>query len=146
MFRKIIFLCLLAGWMFIFAGCKGKSGGTDANQVKEKVSQAVETTGSYLAEQKDAAIKKSQDAYESTEKETKDLIAKIKNSSVQDWQKMSSDLQAKMDTAQQKLSDFKEASLDKAKAAENAFDTAIKELKDAYQKTKTEYEKSQQVE
>ncbi|MEJ2647797.1 MAG: hypothetical protein P8016_05230, partial [Sedimentisphaerales bacterium] len=134
-----ILLCI-----FILPGCKAKPGGTDANQVKEKVSEAVETTDSYLAEQKDAAIKKSQETYDNVQKETKELITKIRSSSVQGWQEMSSSLEAKMDTAQQKLDELNEAGQDKVQAAESAFDTAIKELKDTYEKTKAAYEKTEQ--
>ena len=142
MYKKIIFMFLILPCITIIPGCKNKSGPAEANEVKEKVSDAITATDSYLAEQKNVIMKKSQEAYDSAEKETKELISQIKTSSSQNMQKVSSELETKLDTAQQKLQELKEAGQDKLQAAENAFNKAIEELKSTYTKTKDEYEKS----
>ena len=76
MSTKRIFLLLIAFYLVLLPlqGCKKSSGTgstattgkstTDANsageQAKQKISQAVEASGAYLAEQKDAAVKKAE--------------------------------------------------------------------------------------
>jgi thiamine biosynthesis lipoprotein ApbE len=134
--------------IFIFTGCKNKksesSNTTDTNEIKTKVSQTVKATGDYLQKQKDAAVELAQKNYAQMEQETNQLISKIKTSAPQDWEKMTTDLQGKLDLTHKKLQELEGAGKDTWQDTQNAFDAAVKELKQAYQKVKAEFEKPAQ--
>ena len=142
--KLILILCLLV----LSFGCKKEdsetAGSADANQVKEEVTEALEVTGAYLDKEKDAIMAKANDTYDQLKNDTQQLISDIKESGKANWQELSSGLDKKLASAQQKLSELKEAGKENLQKSSDAFNTAVDELKDAYQKTKAEFEKSEQ--
>jgi thiamine biosynthesis lipoprotein ApbE len=143
MLNKANFLYLFLCCMFILAGCKGKkSENSDANDVKKEISQAVDATGDYLKKQKEATVESAKKTYDQLAVETKQLISKIKTSGNQGLVKMTSELENKLDVTEKKFQELKESGKDTWQDTQNAFNTAAEELKQAYNKTKAEFEKS----
>jgi hypothetical protein len=134
----------------LHSGCKkeGSAGSTsetpDANQVKQQLSQAADTTGAYLNNQKEAILEKANTTYGQLKTDTQQLITNMKTSGQENWEKVSSELDSKLDIAQQKFNDLKEAGDDTLQKTNSAFNAAIEDLKDAYQKAKVEFQKSEE--
>jgi len=139
-------LLLILSFVILPLGCKKQDSGTsssaDANQVKEEISEAAEATGTYLNEQKEAILKKANTTYDQLKNDTQQLMADMKEAGKENWQKLSSNLDSKLNATQQKLAELKEAGDENLQKTNNAFNTAIEELKDAYQKAKAEYQKT----
>jgi len=71
----IIFLSLFAA-----SGCK-KSEPVTQEQVKDDVNQAIETTGKYLGQKKDAVIAQTKEMYSKFESEIQSFLSGVKNQS-----------------------------------------------------------------
>ena len=127
----IVFLSLLAA-----AGCK-KSQPVTQEQVKEDVKQAVETTGEYLNQKKDAVIPQIKETYFKLEGQVQTFLSDLKKQSEEKWQTVKPDIEAKMEIAKQKLNDLNQAGSDTFDQAKKAFDDAMKDLNDAYEKAKS---------
>ncbi len=132
--------CILLGW-----GCKRQSDEppADANSgsVKTEIKEAVDASGDYLKRQKDAIVEKTSEIYSQLDKDTRQLLTDIKESGRETWQKSSVELDAKLAVAKQKFDELKDAGGDNVQKAQDAFNVAIDELKDAYGKTKAEMTK-----
>jgi uncharacterized protein YicC (UPF0701 family) len=132
----------------LLSGCKKQdsepSGGADANQVKQELTEAAQTAGAYLSKEKDALVEQANETYNQLKSDTEQLIADMKESGKENYRQLSSDLDGKLNAAQKKLGELKEAGSDTLQKSSDAFKTAVSELEDAYQKTKAEFEKSEQ--
>jgi ElaB/YqjD/DUF883 family membrane-anchored ribosome-binding protein len=127
----IIFLSLFAA-----PGCK-KSEPVTQEQVKEDVNQAIETTGKYIGQKKDAVIAQTKEMYSRFEGEIQSFLSDVKNQSEEKWQTLKPDIEAKLEIAKQKFDDMNQASSDKFDQAKKAFDGAMQDLKNAYEKAKS---------
>ena len=87
MFIRMVFLLLVtfSFSLLLLDGCKKKETTNTAKttvtgqQVKDQISQAAETSGDYLAQQKDAAVKKAEQSFSDFKSDTQQLITKLKN-------------------------------------------------------------------
>jgi ElaB/YqjD/DUF883 family membrane-anchored ribosome-binding protein len=143
--KSRVMICLVCAGIsfgFLLSGCK-KSGqpGSEPNNTgavaKQKIGQAVEATGQYLAEQKDTFIEQAKKSYSSLESNTDKLMSQMQNETSEDWQKTKAELNEKMQVAKQKLNDLQNQSGEGWEQAKKAFDDALDELKNAYEKAKT---------
>ena len=96
----------------------------------------METAGTYLNQQKDAIMEKANQSFSQLKTDTEQTIKDLKASGQQAWQDMATELNGKLQAAQQKLDDLKNS--DNFQNAKDAFDTAITELKQSYEKAKTQ--------
>jgi ElaB/YqjD/DUF883 family membrane-anchored ribosome-binding protein len=87
-------------------------------------------------------MEKANDKYEQLKNDTQQLLTNMKEAGRENLQEIKSELDSKLNTAQQKFSELKEAGKENLQGTKDAFDTAIDELKDAYQKAKAKYQKS----
>ena len=143
--KEFILILLLCG-IVIFAGCKQKTPGSstpnDMNELKKEVSKTIQTGSNYFNTQKEDAVKKAQETYTTLANESQQLISNIKASGKETWQDLSSDLDQKMKTANQRLTELKAAGEKDLQKTTDAFNDAIDKLKESYQKTKTEFQKT----
>jgi hypothetical protein len=147
MYIKIIIYIMLFSGIFIFIGCRDRNSDSnipDTNEVINEVSEAIETSTDYLSAQSQAAIEAAAKNYTDLESDAQKLISEIKNSGADTIQDMGNELDNKLTNAKQKLENLQEASEENYQKATDAYNVAIKELKDAYQKAKTEYEEKDQ--
>lgn len=146
MFKKFSYLIMLLCAMSVLPGCKktdSEDSETDKGaKAKKEISEAIEATDEYFSEQKDAVMKQAKETYSNLESETRQLIANVKEKGKENAQEISSTLDSKLDSAQQKLEELKKAGKENWGDTEEAFNTAITELKDAYQKAKAKYQDS----
>ena len=147
---KISRFAIIAICFFVlFAGCKktdsDKAADEETQEMKKEMSEAVDATGKYLSEQKQELMAKSGETYEKVKGDTQQLITDIKESGNAKWENLNAEynLDDKLENARQKLSELKESGEENLQDTKNAFDTAIDELVDAYQKAKAEYQKSE---
>jgi histidinol dehydrogenase len=142
--KEFILILLLCG-IVIFAGCKkspGSSTPNDMNELKKEVSKTIQTGSNYFNTQKEAAVKKAQETYTTLANESQQLISNIKASGKETWQDLSSDLDQKLKTANQRLTELKAAGEKDLQKTTDAFNDAIDKLKESYQKAKTEFQKT----
>lgn len=150
MFARMVLLLLAAFSLslLLLDGCKKKettnTGKTDVSgqQVKEKISQAVDTSGDYLAQQKDEAVKKAEQTFSDLKSDTQQLLTTLENETSEKAKAVGADLQDKLDYTDQQLDKLKNAAGDKVKDAQEAFDSAISKLKEAYENAKKEFSES----
>ncbi len=131
MWNKAV-LVLLVGCVLAVWGCKKQSD--------EPSSNADDGAG-YLERQKDAVVEKTSGIYSQLDTDTRQLLANIKDSGKEVWQKSSVELESKLAIAKQKFGELQDAGGDNVQKAQDAFDVAIEELKDTYSKTKAEITK-----
>lgn len=135
---------ILVLFLVLISGCKSKDSETsedvDQNQVKKEWKEATEVTKEYFEKQKENIMNEAKLKYAELEKDTKQLISDIKNSGKSNWEKLNQELDYKLKEAQMHLDEIQKAGKESLQKAQEAFDVAAKELKDAYQKTKTEIE------
>ena len=145
--KKIILILLLCS-IVILTGCKQKNSesrsAADVNEFKSDVSKAIKSGSDYFSIQKEAAVKKAQETYASVEKESQQLISDIKASGKDTWQDLSSDLDQKLKVTNQRLTELKAAGEKDLQKATDAFNDAIKKLKESYQKAKAEFQETNQ--
>jgi hypothetical protein len=126
------------------AGCKQEqpesSAGSDANHVKEEIAEAANATGAFLSQQSQEFLDGAQETFSQLEQDTQQLAADLKASGKESWDMMRAELAQKQATAQQKLKELKSASQENWEDTKEAFEVAVKELKDAYQKAKAEFD------
>ena len=133
----------------LFAGCKktdsDKTTDEETKEMKKEMSEAFEATGEYLSEKKKELMKKSSETYDQVKGDTQQLITDIKESGKDKWEDLNAEynLDEKLENARQKLSELKKAGEENLQDTKDAFDTAIDELADAYQKAKAEYQKGE---
>lgn len=134
--KLLLLICLLAG----IAGCKKENtdstSNVNAKEVEQKANAAMETAGTYLNQQKDAIMEKANQSFSQMKTDTEQAIKDLNASGQQAWQDMATDLNSKLQAAQEKLYDLKNS--DNVQKAKDAFDTAITELKQAYEKAKAQ--------
>jgi hypothetical protein len=134
--------------LLLLDGCKKKettnAEKTDVSgqQVKEKISQAVDTGGDYLAQQKDELVKKAEQTFSNLKSDTQQLLTTLKSETSEKAKAVSADLQDKLDYTDQQLDKLKNAASDKVKDSQKAFDSAIDKLKEAYENAKKEFSES----
>jgi gas vesicle protein len=136
MFMQRLMLTIVVLSLLAAAGCKKSEPGTMQEQVKEDVNQAMKTTGEYLAQKKDAAIAQTRETYSKFEGQIQTFLSDLKNQSEEKWQTVKPDIEAKLEIAKQKLNDMNNAGSDKFGEAKKAFDDAMQDLKDTYEKAK----------
>jgi histidinol dehydrogenase len=126
------------------AGCRKDDASTasvpDANEVKEKVAEAADATGAFLTQQSRDFLNGAQETYSQLEGDTQQLLADLKESGKEGWETMSAELEQQRNAAQQKLNELKAASQENWEDTKEAYETAVEELKDTYQKTKAQYD------
>jgi len=144
----LLLLVIFSLSLLMLDGCKKKettnAEKTDVSgqQVKEKISQAVDTSGDYLAQQKDEAVKKAEQTFSDLKSDTQQLLTNLKNQTSEKAQAVGADLRDKLDYTDQQLDKLKNAAGDKVKDAQNAFDSAMDKLKEAYENAKKEFSES----
>ena len=150
MFIRMVFLLLVtfSFSLLLLDGCKKKETTNTAKttvtgqQVKDQISQAAETSGDYLAQQKDAAVKKAEQSFSDFKSDTQQLITKLKNQTSEKAHAVGADLQDKLDYTGQELDKLKNAAGDKVQDAQKAFSSAMDKLKEAYENAKKEFSES----
>jgi vacuolar-type H+-ATPase subunit H len=134
--------------LLLLDGCKKKemtnAEKTDVSgqKVKEKISQAIDTGGNYLAQQKDEAVKKAEQTFSDLKSDTQQLLTALKSETSEKAKAVGADLQDKLDYTDQQLDNLKNAVDDKVKDTQKAFDSAINKLKEAYENAKKEFSES----
>lgn len=140
-----LLLVILSVCIVITAGCKKKtdqpSSNVSADNVKKEFSEAVDASSDYIQKQKDAIMEKATETYTNLDTQTKQMISDIKDSGKEAWQKTSEELESKLAVAKQKLDELKQSGKENMQDAQDAYNVAIDELKDAYTKTKDEMTK-----
>ena len=138
--EKVLKLLIMVSCIVWVSGCKKENTETASNvnaeQVKEKTAEAVETAGAYMNQQKDALIEKAGQTFSQLQTNTEKLISDLKASGQQAWQDTAAELDSKLKTVQEKFNDLKES--DNFQNAKAAFDAAVDDLKQAYEKAKAQ--------
>ena len=150
MFARMILL-LVATFslgLLLLEGCKKKETANteetkvSKEQVKDKISQAVDASGDYLVQQKDQVVKKAEQTFSDLKSDTQQLLTNLKNQTSEKAETVGADLQDKLDYTDQQLDKLKNAAGDKVKDAQKAFDSAMEKLKEAYESAKKEFSES----
>jgi ElaB/YqjD/DUF883 family membrane-anchored ribosome-binding protein len=131
--------------LLLLDGCKKKettnTGKTivSGQQVKDKISQAVDASGDYLVQQKDEIVKKAEQTFSDLKSDTQQLLTTLKSETSEKAKAIGADLQDKLDYTDEQLNNLKNAAGDKVKDAQKAFDSAMDKLKEAYDNAKKEF-------
>jgi len=140
--RMVALLIVVAIWTP--AGCRQEqpesNADTDANQVREEIAEAAEATAAFLSQQSREILDGAEETFSQLEQDTQQLATDLKASGKEGWSTMIADLEQKKTTAQQKLKELKAATRENWEDTQKAFEVAVQELKDAYQKAKAEFD------
>lgn len=138
--RKVVKVLLMASCIVWVSGCKKENTETASNvtaeQVQKETTEAVEAAGTYMDQQKEALVEKAGQAFSQLQTDTETLISDLKASGQQAWQDLAVELDSKLQAAQEKFNDLKET--DNFQTAKAAFDAAVNELKQAYEKARAQ--------
>ena len=132
---------------FLLSGCKrsneaGSEGQGAAAKAKEGMKEAAQATGQYVSEQKDKFMKEAKESYASLESQTNQLIADLKSNTSEQWQQMKSDLNEKMQVVKTKLDELGQKSGQAWQDSKGELTEALNNLKEAYNKAKAEFQKT----
>jgi hypothetical protein len=127
------------------SGCKKDtsepSSDVDIDEVQKEAAEAIVTTDNYLEQEKEKIMEKANQNYNQLKEDTQKLLSDIKQSGKDTWQGAQSELDSKLAALNQKFTDLKESGEENMQKSKDAFNVAVDELKDAYEKTKAEFEK-----
>jgi hypothetical protein len=137
-FSHKTWVIVVALMLAVAAGCKEKKAEpVTKEQVARDVNKAVETTGAYIAQQKDAAMVMAKEEYSKLEGQTQEFLSDLKTKSQARWEDVKPQLDEKLNTAKQKLDEMSQAAGTAFDTTKKAFDDAMTDLSDAYQKAKS---------
>jgi predicted small secreted protein len=146
MLKKLHLLGLVLGCCVLMSGCDNTTPETsddvDAEQVKTEAAEAAETAGTYFNQQRESLREKANQTYEQLEDDTQYLMTDLKASGKEAWQNTAAELDRRLTDLQQKYNALKDSGGETLQTSRDAFNVAAEELKDAYQKTKAEFQKN----
>jgi hypothetical protein len=135
--RKILIGAVCLAVATALGSEKNSNGPTTKDQVKKDVTTATQTTGTYLNQQKDAAIAKAKEEYTEMQRKTQTFLSDLKNKSQQKWEQVKPEIQAKLDSVQQHLDKMDKAADKAFDKAQKSFDDAMNDLKKIFEKAKS---------
>lgn len=146
--KSNIIICLVCAGVslgLLISGCKrGEEPGAEPNSTgamaKKEIGEAVEATGQYLSEQKEAFMKQAKQGYSSLESNVNKFMTDFQDENSEKWKQTKAQLNEKMMTAKLKLDELGKESGQTWEQTKQAYNTAVKELKDAYEKAKAEFQ------
>ena len=136
-----IFVLFFTASLFFTAACSNDEQ-VSTKDVKDSVSEAVETTGAYMAQQKEEAVKDMQQGLEALDRKREALQAKmadLSDEARQDLQHRLDQLKAEQQKLEERLEELKTASGQAYEEMKAGLEQSLNDLQDAYKRALDAY-------
>jgi hypothetical protein len=138
-------VCLIFCCLALVSGCNKDTPESphdvDIDEVQKEAAEAIVTTDDYLRQEKERIMENATQSYNQLKDDAQKLLSDIKQSGKDTLQGAQSDLDSKLEALNQTFTDLKESSEENIQKSRDAFNVAADELKNAYEKTKAEFQK-----
>lgn len=144
-FKKKILLVVVGASIFLIA-CGEKQEPVTASDVKEEIIEAVEATGIFTQQKKDAYLQKFESKINEWDQEITDLEAKLESKTTELTQEGKTELNERLETlrnkkemAAQKLNELKTAISPAWEELKEGMDAALEDLNEAFKAARKEF-------